>query len=308
MWNVKEAVAHRALADRPRQRPPGAARRPGGVGQGTGRGAHRRAWPSPATTSSATSDDLRPAARRRAPAPAAGPAGRAGARRRGRRGRRAGGQPVPQDVPGGQRRRPGAAGARAGRPGRVGGRASPRLKRTVRELSSRYPRGAPAARPGLAGAGADPDAGQPVPTDRPDTGTAAEPAPRVVAVVVTYNRRDLLLESLAAVLGADRRAGRGDRGGQRLRPTAPPPRCGRSFPAVRLAELTRNTGGAGGFAYGHGAGPGRRRRPVWLMDDDTVPEPGALARAARRAGPATRAGRPALVASRVSGPTGATTR
>ena len=33
------------------------------------------------------------------------------------------------------------------------------------------------------------------------------------------------------------------------------------FPAVRLAELTRNTGGAGGFAYGMALALAGRRRP-----------------------------------------------
>ncbi|MEP7026667.1 MAG: glycosyltransferase, partial [Actinomycetota bacterium] len=70
------------------------------------------------------------------------------------------------------------------------------------------------------------------------------------------------------------------------------------FPAVQLAELTRNTGGAGGFAYGTALAIAAGADLIWLMDDDTVPEPGALqallqARA-RHAAPA-----PAVVASQV---------
>ena len=78
---------------------------------------------------------------------------------------------------------------------------------------------------------------------------AAAPSgqPRVAAVVVTYNRRDLLLESLAAVRGQTRppdevivvdNASADD--------TAAAVR--KHYPAAQLAELSRNTGGAGGFA------------------------------------------------------------
>jgi rhamnopyranosyl-N-acetylglucosaminyl-diphospho-decaprenol beta-1,3/1,4-galactofuranosyltransferase len=124
-------------------------------------------------------------------------------------------------------------------------------------------------------------------------------APRVVAVVVTYNRRDLLIESLTAVLGQTRAPdtvivvdnASTDDTAQTVRSR---------FPAVRLATARRNTGGAGGFAYGLALALALADEAdlVWLMDDDTVPEPGALqamldARALRPGGP------PALVASRV---------
>ena len=99
--------------------------------------------------------------------------------------------------------------------------------------------------------------------------------PRVVAVVVTYNRRDLLLESLAAVHGqtrapdavivVDNASTDGTAAAVRDR-----------FPGRRLAELARNTGGAGGFAYGLALALADGADLVWLMDDDTVPEPGAL--------------------------------
>ncbi len=71
-----------------------------------------------------------------------------------------------------------------------------------------------------------------------------------------------------------------------------------TFPSVRLAEARRNTGGAGGFAYGLALALAEAADLVWLMDDDTVPEPGALgamldARVLHPGGP------PALIASRV---------
>ena len=62
------------------------------------------------------------------------------------------------------------------------------------------------------------------------------------------------------------------------------------FPAVRLATARRNTGRAGGFAYGLALALADAADLVWLMDDDTVPEPGAL-RPCSTPGRSTRAGR-----------------
>jgi GT2 family glycosyltransferase len=122
-------------------------------------------------------------------------------------------------------------------------------------------------------------------------------APRVAAVVVTYNRRDMLLEALAAVhaqsrapdavIVVDNASADGTAAAVRAQ-----------FPAAHLAELRRNYGGAGGFAYGMRLALAEAADLIWLMDDDTVPEPDALRAllAAREAHPAPR---PALVASRV---------
>ena len=107
------------------------------------------------------------------------------------------------------------------------------------------------------------------------TGSATSQPPRVAAVVVTYNRRDLLLEALAAVHAQSRVPdavivvdnASTDGTGAAVRA---------QFPAVQLAELTRNTGGAGGFAYGMARALDGAADLIWLMDDDTVPEPGAL--------------------------------
>ncbi|TYK43737.1 glycosyltransferase [Actinomadura decatromicini] len=122
-------------------------------------------------------------------------------------------------------------------------------------------------------------------------------SPAVYAVVVTYNRRDLLTEALDAlgrqtrppdgVVVVDNASGDGTAGLVRDR-----------FPDVDLVELAENTGGAGGFAAGiaHVLDTGRAGL-LWLMDDDTVPEPGALGAlldARERA-----AAEPVLVASRV---------
>ena len=121
--------------------------------------------------------------------------------------------------------------------------------------------------------------------------------PRVIAVVVTYNRRDLLTEALSAVLAQsrapdavlviDNASTDGTAGMVRAR-----------FPSVRLATARRNTGGAGGFASGLALALADAADLVWLMDDDTVPEPGAL-RAMLDARALHPGPRPALIASRV---------
>jgi GT2 family glycosyltransferase len=119
----------------------------------------------------------------------------------------------------------------------------------------------------------------------------------VVAVVVTYNRRALLLESLGALAAQVRPAdavvvidnassdGSGDA-------------VAAEHPDVRLVRLADNTGGAGGFAAGMEIALADGADLIWLMDDDTVPGPGALDElvAAHRKYPGPP---PAVVASRV---------
>lgn len=104
----------------------------------------------------------------------------------------------------------------------------------------------------------------------------SSPSARVVAVVVAYNRRDLLAEVLAALAAQEAPLARvvvvdnasTDGSAEVARAAGE---------LVDLVELPRNTGGAGGFAAGMAVALADHRPEwLWLMDDDTVPEPGAL--------------------------------
>jgi rhamnopyranosyl-N-acetylglucosaminyl-diphospho-decaprenol beta-1,3/1,4-galactofuranosyltransferase len=120
---------------------------------------------------------------------------------------------------------------------------------------------------------------------------------RIAAVVVAYDRRDLLVEALDALAAQTRP----------LDAVVVVDNASHDDSAVVAAEhpvgadvleLPRNTGGAGGFAVGIAhAVEGLHADLVWLMDDDTIPTPTALAEllAARDAYP----GPVALLGSRV---------
>lgn len=98
----------------------------------------------------------------------------------------------------------------------------------------------------------------------------------VVAVVVTYNREDLLAQCLDGLLAQTRRpdavviidnASTDDSGA-----------VADQHPlGADVVHLRRNVGGAGGFAAGIARALIRHDADwIWLMDDDTVPQPGAL--------------------------------
>lgn len=118
----------------------------------------------------------------------------------------------------------------------------------------------------------------------------------VVAVIVAYNRRALLAQALDALAAQSRRADRvivvdnasTDGSGElaEAHPLAP-----------TVLKLSRNTGGAGGFAVGIAAALDLDADAIWVMDDDTIPTADALAEllAARDRVPE----RPAVVGSRV---------
>lgn len=101
-------------------------------------------------------------------------------------------------------------------------------------------------------------------------------AVRVVAVVVSYNREQLLAECLRALLAQVRAVdaivvvdnASTDGSASVTRSVAPD---------ARLIRLQHNTGGAGGFAIGIAEAVETERADlVWVMDDDTIPTPTAL--------------------------------
>ena len=104
---------------------------------------------------------------------------------------------------------------------------------------------------------------------------------RVTAVLVAYNRRELLRESLAALAAQSRPV-------DRLVVVDNASDDGSVEAAAEMLEswgerarhilLTENTGGAGGFATGIAAAVVEDDTDwVWVMDDDTVPSRDALA-------------------------------
>lgn len=121
--------------------------------------------------------------------------------------------------------------------------------------------------------------------------------PSVTAVVVTYNRADLLAECLDALTAQTRVPERivvVDNASTDGTAAVLAQRAG----AVDVVSLHANTGGAGGFAAGLSEALAAGCDAVWLLDDDTIPQPDALAELvrARESYPGPR---PALVASRV---------
>jgi rhamnopyranosyl-N-acetylglucosaminyl-diphospho-decaprenol beta-1,3/1,4-galactofuranosyltransferase len=113
-------------------------------------------------------------------------------------------------------------------------------------------------------------------------------------VVVTHDRRDLLAGALTAI-GTQTRAPDLVIVVDNASSDGTPAFVRDRFPAVELLALPRNTGGAGGFATGIARALDRGATALWLMDDDTVPEPGALEALLT----AFDRHRPALAASRV---------
>ncbi len=98
----------------------------------------------------------------------------------------------------------------------------------------------------------------------------------VCAIVVTHNRRELLRECLAAIARQTRAPDRvlvvdnasADGTGAMVE---------REYGHVELLALTTNEGGAGGFHEGMRRAHAQGAEWMWLMDDDTVPAPDALA-------------------------------
>ncbi len=126
---------------------------------------------------------------------------------------------------------------------------------------------------------------------------------RVCAVVVTYNRKDLLRECLGALLGQSRPVERilvvnnasNDGTAEMLAAEFPRER----FPRLRVVDLPRNVGGAGGFNEGMRQAHAEGYDWVWVMDDDTIAEPDSLAELFAARGRFPEGRRPSLLASKV---------
>ena len=137
----------------------------------------------------------------------------------------------------------------------------------------------------------------------PVCGVAQLGRPRVVAVVVTYNRQDLLPITLAgiaagqvvpdAVVMVDNASTDGT--AEYLK------NLSYSLP-LDIITLSQNMGGAGGFAVGIDRALARHNPDlVWVMDDDTEPTENTLHESVQawESYSPDRSRRPALIASRV---------
>lgn len=126
----------------------------------------------------------------------------------------------------------------------------------------------------------------------------ADPHPeRVVAVVVTHDRRDQLAECLDAVLGGSRVPdavvvvdNASSDGTSAM--------LAERFPGVEVLGLPDNSGSAGGYAAGIDRAAARGPDWIWLLDDDTVVAGDALEQLLR-ASRALADSAPALLASKV---------
>jgi GT2 family glycosyltransferase len=122
-------------------------------------------------------------------------------------------------------------------------------------------------------------------------------AERVCAIVVTYNRRELLRRCLQA-LDAQRRPADAILVVDNASSDGSSDMVGAEFPHVQRLRLDENLGGAGGFHRGlqwaHAAGYDW----LWVMDDDTFAEPDSL-RALLAGAARAPDGPPLLVASQV---------
>ena len=102
---------------------------------------------------------------------------------------------------------------------------------------------------------------------------------RIVAVIVTYNRKPLLLECISAILSQrpyipdimviDNNSGDGTE--EALRPYI-------ENKQIQYFNTGANLGGAGGFQYGIRKAVQQKYDCLWIMDDDCIPSYDALAK------------------------------
>jgi rhamnopyranosyl-N-acetylglucosaminyl-diphospho-decaprenol beta-1,3/1,4-galactofuranosyltransferase len=103
----------------------------------------------------------------------------------------------------------------------------------------------------------------------------------VCALVVTYNRRQLLLECLEALFGQTRAVDELVLVDNACTDGTPELLRERGYldrPEVRYLRLETNLGSSGGFARGFEAAATSSANWVWVMDDDAEPDPDCLRR------------------------------
>ncbi len=105
--------------------------------------------------------------------------------------------------------------------------------------------------------------------------SGSEREPRVCAVVVTRDRRELLRGCLTAVRDQDRPPD-GILVVDNASSDGTSALISAEFPEVELIQLSENLGGAGGFKRGMAQAYARGFDWMWLMDDDTIPRGDAL--------------------------------
>lgn len=106
-------------------------------------------------------------------------------------------------------------------------------------------------------------------------------APKITAVVVTFNRRNLLERCLTALKQqscAPRRIVVVDNASTDSTQEWLADWLPSNLPQAKLLALTQNLGGAGGFAEGLRTAVAEGADWVWMMDDDAAPHPDALER------------------------------
>jgi GT2 family glycosyltransferase len=106
-----------------------------------------------------------------------------------------------------------------------------------------------------------------------------DPLKTVCAVVVTYNRRDLLTECLRALVAQTQQLARiivVDNASTDDTPRAVAEFIATSPIPIQSLRLPENGGGAGGFHSGVKAGAATDCEWLWLLDDDTIATPTAV--------------------------------